>query len=77
MAWTENLQKTEGDWRFSRMLEEELGMQVYVSISEEKAAFRDATQPVVLDFIRGNVGDALVDELFATVDEARSQLYGN
>ncbi|MBQ2262786.1 MAG: TRAP transporter substrate-binding protein [Loktanella sp.] len=76
MAWTENLQKTEGDWRFSRMLEEELGMQVHVSTPEEKAAFRDATQPVVLDFIRGNVGDELVDELFATVDEARSQLYG-
>jgi tripartite ATP-independent transporter DctP family solute receptor len=77
MAWTENLQKTEGDWRFSRMLEEELGMQVHVSTPEEKAAFREATQPAVLDFIRGNVGDALVDELFATVEEARAQLYNN
>lgn len=77
MAWTENLQKTEGDWRFSELLEEELGMEIHVSTPEEKEAFREIAQPVVLDFIRGNVGDELVDELLATVEEARAELYGD
>ncbi|MFN3525376.1 MAG: DctP family TRAP transporter solute-binding subunit [Paracoccus sp. (in: a-proteobacteria)] len=77
MAWTENLQKTEGDWRFSRQLADELGMEIHVSTPEEKAAFRDITQPPVLDFIRSNVGDELVDELLAVVEDTKVSLYGN
>ncbi len=76
MAWTENLLKTEGDWRYSRRLAEELGMEIHVSTPEEKAAFKAVAQPPVLEFIRSQVGDALVDELVATVDEAKAELYG-
>lgn len=76
MAWTENLQKTEGDWRFSRQLADEMGMEIHVSTPEEKAAFRDIAQPPVLSFIRSNVGDELVDELLAVVEETKATLYG-
>jgi C4-dicarboxylate-binding protein DctP len=76
MAWTENLQKTEGDWRFSKKLADELGMEIHVSTPEEKAAFKAKTQEPVLKFIREKVGDELVDELIATVDEARTDNYG-
>ncbi len=75
MAWTENLQKTEGDWRFSEKLQTELGMEVHVSTPEEKAAFKEITQAPVLAFIREKVGDALVDELLSEVDAAKAELY--
>ncbi|XDA96980.1 DctP family TRAP transporter solute-binding subunit [Sulfitobacter sp. LCG007] len=75
MAWTENLQKTVGDWQFSEKLEEELGMEIHVSTPEEKAAFKDLTQAPVEAFIRGKVGDALVDELLGEVDAAKATLY--
>lgn len=76
MAWTENLQKTQGDWLFSKKLADELGMEIHVSTPEEKAAFKEATQAPVLKFIRGQVGDALVDELISVVDEQKTELYG-
>lgn len=75
MAWTENLQKTEGDWRFSEQLEEELGMEIHVSTPEEKEAFRDLTQEPVTEFIRSNVGDELVDALLEEVEAAEAALY--
>lgn len=75
MAWTENLQKTEGDWRYSRKLQEELGMEIHVSSPEQKAAFRDITQEPVVTFIRSRVGDQLVDDLLAAVDAAKAKLY--
>lgn len=75
MAWTENVQKTEGDWRFSELLREEHDMEIHVSTPEEKEAFRDLTQGPVTEFIRENVGDDLVDELLATVEEAEAALY--
>lgn len=76
-AWTENLQKTEGDWLYARRLQEELGMKVHVSTPEEKAAFRDKVQEPVLQFIRSNVGDELVDTLLAEVEAAKARLYGS
>lgn len=75
MAWTENLQKTEGDWLFSEKLKDELGMEIHVSTPEEKAAFKEITQAPVEAFIRSNVGDELVDELLGEVDTAKSKLY--
>lgn len=75
MAWTENLQKTEGDWRYSRKLRDELGMEIHVSSPEQKAAFRDITQDPVITFIRSRVGDALVDDLLAQVEAAKEKLY--
>lgn len=75
MAWTENLQKTEGDWRFSKKLQDELGMEIHVSTPEEKAAFKDITQDPVVTFIRSRVGDELVDELLTEVDAAKARLY--
>lgn len=75
MAWTENLQKTEGDWKFSRKLSEELGMEVHVSTPEEKEQFKELTQEPVLTFIRENVGDELVDELLSEVEAAKEDLY--
>ena len=75
MAWTENLQKTEGDWRFSNLLRDELGMEIHVSTPEEKAAFKEITQGPVLTFIRSRVGDDLVDDLLAEVEAAKARLY--
>ncbi len=75
MAWTENLQKTEGDWRFSQKLRDELGMEVHVSTPEEKAAFKEITQKPVETFIRSRVGDELVDTLLAEVEAAKAKLY--
>lgn len=77
MAWTENLQKTEGDWRFSEKLKDELGMEIHVSTPAEKAAFKEKTQGPVLAFIEENVGAELVEELMEAVDEAKEELYGN
>ena len=75
MAWTENLQKTEGDWKFSQRLREELDMQVHVSTPEEKAEFKELTQAPVLKFVREKVGDRLVDDLLSEVDAAKAALY--
>lgn len=75
MAWTENLQKTEGDWRFSEKLRDELGMEIHVSTPDEKAAFKEITQAPVEAFIRSKVGDELVDDLLGQVDAAKSKLY--
>ena len=75
MAWTENLEKTEGDWLYSRRLQEEFGMEVHVSSPEEKAAFRDIVQEPVVEFIRTRVGDELVDELLSEVEAAKGRLY--
>ena len=75
MAETENLQKTEGDWKFSELLQTEMGMEVHVSTSEEKEAFKEITQEPVLTFIREQVGDELVDALLAEVEAAKSKLY--
>lgn len=75
MAWTENLQKTEGDWKFSRKLADEMGLEIHVSTPEEKAAFKAITQAPVEAFIRTRVGDELVDELLSTVDAAKARLY--
>ncbi|MFN3614798.1 MAG: TRAP transporter substrate-binding protein [Rubrimonas sp.] len=77
MAWTENLLKTEGDWRYSRRLAEELGMEIHVSTPEEKAAFKELAQPPVLAFIRERVGDAVVDDMIAAVEQAKAELYGD
>lgn len=75
MAWTENLQKTEGDWLYSRRLQEELGMEIHVSTPAEKAAFREIVQQPVVDFIRTRVGDSLVDDLIAEVEAVKARLY--
>ncbi len=75
MAWTENLEKTEGDWLYSRKLHDELGMDIHVSSPEEKAAFKEITQAPVLTFIRSRVGDQLVDELLSEVEAAKARLY--
>jgi C4-dicarboxylate-binding protein DctP len=75
MAWTENLQKTEGDWKFSAKLQDELGMEVHVSTPEEKAAFKEITQAPVLTFIREQVGDELVDQLLGEVEAAKAEMY--
>lgn len=75
MAWTENLQKTEGDWKFSAKLRDELGMEVHVSTPEEKAAFKEITQAPVLTFIREQVGDEMVDALLNEVEAAKANLY--
>lgn len=75
MAWTENLQKTEGDWLYSRRLQEEMGMEIHVSTPAEKAAFRDIVQAPVVEFIRTRVGDELVDDLLAEVEAAKDRLY--
>jgi len=77
MAVTENLLKTEGDWRYSRRLIEEMGMQIHVSTPEEKAAFKAVAQPPVLAFIRENVGNETVDAMIAAVEAAKADLYGN
>ena len=76
MAWTENLLKTEGDWRYSQRLAEEMGMEVHVSTPEQKAAFREVAQPPVLEFIREQVGEDVVNDLMAAVDNAKADLYG-
>lgn len=75
MAWTENLQKTEGDWKFSAKLRDELGMEVHVSTPEEKAAFKEITQAPVLTFIREQVGDEMVDALLNEVEAAKADMY--
>jgi len=77
MAWTENLQKTEGDWRFVELLREEKGMQIHVSTPEEKGKFREATQEPVRDFIIGEIGEDIVNRMMEAVASAEAKLYGN
>lgn len=76
MAWTENLQKTEGDWKYVDLLESEKGMAVHVSTPAEKELFREATQEPVRAFIAEQVGEPLVERMEAAVAEAESALYG-
>ncbi|PCI88241.1 MAG: TRAP transporter substrate-binding protein DctP [Hyphomicrobiales bacterium] len=75
MAWTENLQKTQGDWAFSKKLVDELGMEIHVSTPDEKAAFKAVTQAPVVEFIREQVGDELVDSLISEVEATKVNLY--
>jgi C4-dicarboxylate-binding protein DctP len=76
MAWTENLQKTEGDWKFVKLLAEEKGMVIHVSSPEEKELFRARTQEPVKTFITEQVGAELVASLEAAVATAEQKLYG-
>jgi len=76
MAWTENLQKTEGDWRFVDLLREEKDMTIHVSTPEEKDMFKERTQEPVKAFIVEQVGADLVAQMEAAVANAEAKLYG-
>jgi TRAP-type transport system periplasmic protein len=76
MAWTENLQKTEGDWRAVELLREEKGMTIHVSTPEEKELFREKTQAPVRAFIAEQVGEDLVARMEGAVAAAEAKLYG-
>jgi C4-dicarboxylate-binding protein DctP len=75
MAWTENLQKTEGDWLFTQKLADEKGMTIHVSTPEEKEQFKEKSQGPVMAFIAEQVGQDLVDQLLAAVEQAEAELY--
>lgn len=75
MAWTENLQKTEGDWKYTELLAQEKGMVVHVSTPEEKEQFKNATHEPVKAYITEQVGAPLVQELEAAVAAAEQKLY--
>ncbi|MCF7935186.1 MAG: DctP family TRAP transporter solute-binding subunit [Synergistales bacterium] len=49
------------------------GMAVYVPTPEEKAQFRELSQPAVLTYVREQIGDKWVDEVIAAVDEASAK----
>ncbi len=76
MAWTENLQKTEGDWKYVELLQKEKGMKIHVSTPEEKDLFKKATQAPVEAYIRDQVGAELVQSLTVAVNKAEQTLYG-
>ncbi|MBL8698504.1 MAG: TRAP transporter substrate-binding protein DctP [Alphaproteobacteria bacterium] len=52
------------------------GVQIHFTTAAEKEAFRKATQEPVRKFIEQQVGEPLVKELMAAVDEARKTFYG-
>ena len=75
MAWTENVQKTEGQWVYTQKLAKDKGMKIHVSTPEEKELFKKATQGPVKDFITEKVGKDLVDRITSAVDDAKQELY--
>jgi C4-dicarboxylate-binding protein DctP len=75
MAWTENLQKTEGDWVYAEKLAKEKGMKIHVSTPKEKEQFRSAVQEPVETYITQQVGKDLVDRLQKSVKTAEEKLY--
>lgn len=50
---------------------EENGMTVYVPTEEEKAAWHDAYGPACEEYLRGQVGDEIVDEFLSTIADYR------
>ena len=50
---------------------EDNGMTVYIPTDEEKAAWHDAYGPACEEYLRGQVGDQIVDEFLATIAELR------
>ena len=50
---------------------EQKGMTVYVPTAEEKAAWHEAYGPSCEEYLRGVVGDQIVDEFLATVKDYR------
>ncbi|WP_210725966.1 TRAP transporter substrate-binding protein [Modicisalibacter radicis] len=75
LAATENVQKTEGDWKYSKLLEEEKGVEVHVSTPEEKELFKEKTQDPVRKYIVSQVGEEFVNEIMKAVDEAEQSMY--
>lgn len=53
----------------------ENGVEIHVNSAEEKALFRDAMQPPILEFIAERVGKDTVDAFIAAVEETRLQMY--
>ena len=51
---------------------EENGMTVYIPTEEEKAGWHEAYGPPCEEYLRGVVGDEVVDEFLAAVEECRS-----
>lgn len=50
---------------------EENGMTVYIPTEEEKAAWHDAYGPACEEFLRGQVGNEIVDEFLGAIEEYR------
>ncbi len=51
---------------------EEKGMTVYIPTAEEKAGWHEAYGPPCEEYLRGVLGDEVVDEFLAAVDECRA-----
>lgn len=52
------------------------GVDIYVNTAEEKAQFKAAMQPPVMEFIAGRIGKDKVDAFIAAVEDTRKQMYG-
>ncbi|MCP1365754.1 hypothetical protein BIS06_10995, partial [Halomonas sp. BBD48] len=75
LAATENVQKTEGDWKYSKLLEEEKGVEVHVSTPEEKELFKEKTQEPIKAYIANQVGEGLVNQIVDAVNQAEKSMY--
>ena len=49
---------------------EELGMSVYEPTEDELAAWHDAMRDPCVEYVKGQLGDEIVDELLAAIEAA-------
>jgi C4-dicarboxylate-binding protein DctP len=52
------------------------GMRIYIPNNAERAAWREATQPAVREYIAGEVGAELVQRVLNEAEAARRRVYG-
>ncbi|MBV8890096.1 MAG: DctP family TRAP transporter solute-binding subunit [Alphaproteobacteria bacterium] len=52
------------------------GVEVHITTAAEKAAFRNASQPPVLAYLRQTLGDSLMDGLLKAEADAETRVYG-
>jgi C4-dicarboxylate-binding protein DctP len=53
------------------------GTEVYINTPEEREAFREVTQEPVVEFLRTELGDEMVDRMFEAVAEVEEEVYWN
>lgn len=75
-ARIENTQKLAGAKRYIDLIREK-GVDIHMTTMAEKAAFAEVSQEPVLEYLRGQVGEGLVQELLDTAASYEPALYGS
>lgn len=68
--------KVTSDRSYVERIRDEKGLTVHITTPEEKEAFRTITQPLVVEYVKEQLGADFVDAVLVEVNEAEEAVYG-